>query len=389
MISANGEKEVSDLIVEAIEASGPDGSIIVEEAKGFKSNLTIVDGFRLERGYLSPYFVTDKNKMTCEFEKPLIILADREFASIKDLMKPLEMALECSRPTLVIGNEIEGEALQGMVLNKVKGSLRVCAIKSPGFSSIRREMLEDLQTIVGGTIIDSSFEMNKFQMEDFGQCKKTIINRTTTMVISHDNSKNSKIGERVESLKERLDQPGLEDAEKELLSGRIQQLAGGISILRIGAATESELIERHDRVDDALHATKAAIQEGILPGGGVALVRTRRKILNEMTKQTDQDIRAGLDIMFRAVVAPFKQIIKNGVHSPDSILAKVSNSNTTLGYDARENNFGDMYEIGIVDPHKVVRCAIENAVSAATMLLNVECCMIEVEKQQTDSDNYL
>jgi chaperonin GroEL len=390
MISSNGEKEIADLIVSAIEASGADGSIIVEEAKGFKSNLTVVDGFKLSRGFLSPYFVTDKNRMTCEFENPLILLADREFSSIHDLMKPLEMALEASRPILVVANDIEGEALQGLVLNKMKGSLRVCAIKSPGFGSVRHEMLQDIQTIVGGHIVDASFDMNKFEMEHFGQCKKTIIHRTTSMIISYDNNdRKNEILERIDSLKEILENNILENIEKELITNRIQQLAGGISILRIGAATESELIERYDRVDDALHATKAAMQEGILPGGGVALVRTRKAIFDEIKKQKNSDINAGLTIMTRACCEPFKQIIRNGSNSPEEILSKVINSKNDMGYDAREDKLEDMFEIGIVDPYKVVRCAIENAVSAATMLLNVECCMIEFKKQVNDSDNYL
>jgi len=389
IISSNNERDVADLVVKAIEASGPDGSIIVEEAKGFKSDLTVVDGFRLERGYLSPYFVTDKNKMTCEFDKPLILLADREFNSIHDLMKPLELALESSNPILIIANDIQSDALQGVVLNKVKGSLRVCAIKSPGFGTTRHDMLIDLQTVVGGSVITNSFDMKSFKMSDFGKCAKTIIHRGMSMIVSDENNKNDEIEKRAHVIKEKLEGGfGLESAEKDVLQYRLQQLSGGISILRVGAATESELIERYDRVDDALNATKAALQEGILPGGGVALVRTKNSLKKLLKKIECPDKKAGIEIMIRVVCEPFKQIIKNGHKSPNTILDNIENSNTNIGYDARNDKFGNMYLLGIVDPHKVVRCAIENAVSASTMLLSVGCCMINV-KQNNESDNYL
>ena len=389
MISANGEKETAELIVNAIEASGVDGNIIVEEAKGFKSSLSVVDGFRVERGYLSPYFVTDKNKMTCEFDKPLIFLANREFTSIRDLMKPLELSLEVSRPVLVIANDVEGDALQGLVLNKTKGALRVCAIKSPGFGNSRHDLLNDLQAVVGGTIVDASFDMNKFSMEDFGTCKKTITHRGNTLLVAQEgHNRDDYIQQRVYAIKSQFDNPGLEDVEVELLKYRLQQLAGGISILRIGAATESELIERYDRVDDALHATRAALQEGILPGGGVALARASKSLQLDIDSESSADVRAGIEIMQRSCVEPFKQIIRNGHNSPDSLLTQILSTDDYIGYDARNDVLGNMFDIGIVDPHKVVRCAIENAVSAATMLLNVGCCMIEIEKQSNDDNSY-
>lgn len=388
LISANGEKEIASLIVKAMQAAGADGSVIVEEAKGFKSELNIVDGFRLERGFLSPYFVTDKNKMTCEFERPLILLADREFSSIRDLMKPLEIALESSRPILVIGNDIQGDALQGMVLNKVKGSLRVCAIKSPGFGASRHDMLLDLQTIIGGTVITSSFDINEFSMDDFGSCEKCIIHKNMTMLISKDNKKSDKIEARINNIKEKIkERYRLQDGEEAILNYRLRQLSGGIAILRVGAATESELIERYDRVDDALHATKAAMQEGILPGGGVALARSSKLIQEASLNESNPDIKAGMEIMSRAVISPFKQIIENGHMSSEALLTQVISKNDNTGYDSRNNKFGNMYELGIVDPHKVVRCAIENAGSAAMMLLSVECCLISL-KQENHEDNY-
>lgn len=389
LISANGEEETAHLIVEAIKTAGENGNVIVEEAKGFRSELIVVDGFRLERGFLSPYFVTDKNKMTCEFSKPLILLADRDFNSIRDLMKPLEIALESSRPILVIGNDIQGDALQGIVLNRVKGSLRVCAIKSPGFGSARHDMLIDLQTVVGGKVITQSFEMSDFSMDDFGTCEKVIINKNSTMIISKDSNKDKKeIKDRIRAIKTTLSEGyTLEQPEKELLLYRLKQLSGGIAILRIGAATESELIERYDRVDDALNATKAAMQEGILPGGGVALVKCKKFIKQAILEEKDPDTIAGMQIILRSIEAPFRQIIANGNGSADGILTKLEECENNIGYDSRNKATGDMYELGIVDPHKVVRCAIENATSSASMLLNVGCCMINV-KHEGDEDIY-
>jgi chaperonin GroEL len=272
LISANGEEEIANLIVEAIKASGVDGEVIVEEAKGFKSSLTIVDGYQLERGYLSPYFITDKDKSICDFKDPLILMVDSNFSSIHGLMKPLEKALDMNRPIVIIANEIDDEALQGLVLNKVKGSLRVSAIKSPGFGATRHDLLNDLQSIIGGVVIDASFNMEEFDESMFGSCKRVIIQRSTTLFVS-DNKKNERILERISAIKNSLEDPGISSDERELYTYRLRQLSGSISILRVGAATEAELIERYDRVDDALHATKAALSEGILPGGGIALAR--------------------------------------------------------------------------------------------------------------------
>lgn len=389
MISANGEEEIADLIVSAIEAAGPDGSVIVEEAKGFKSELTVVDGFRLERGFLSPYFVTDKNKMTSEFKKPYILLADRDFNSIHDLMKPLEMCLDSGRPILVVANDIAGDALQGLVLNKVKGSLRVCAIKSPGFGAARHDMLLDLQSVVGGTIITQSYDFNDFKIEDFGTCEKVIIHKSMSMIITnnqHGNQEN--INSRIESIKSRMEEKySLESEEMSVLKYRLQQLSGGIAILRVGAATESELIERYDRVDDALNATRAALQEGILPGGGIALAKASLAVMKDAKLIENSDIKAGMEIVARAIKYPFLQIIKNGADRSDAILEKILSSGNTTGYDAKNKKIGDMYELGIVDPYKVVRCALENAVSAASMLLSVDCCLINIEQKNIE-DNY-
>ena len=374
LISANGEEEVASLIVSAIKASGVDGEVIVEEAKGFKSSLTVVDGYQLERGYLSPYFITDKDKSICDFKDPLILMADTNFNSIQSLMHPLEAALDMNRPVVVIANEIDDEALQGLVLNKVKGSLRVAAIKSPGFGATRHELLNDLQSIIGGVVLDASFDMKEFTPDMFGTCKRAVIQRASTLFMS-DDSKTERCLARISAIKESLEDPGITSDERELCNYRLRQLSGAISILRVGAATEAELIERYDRVDDALHATKAALSEGILPGGGVALVRAYLKIREAESSETDPSVKSGLFIVSQACQEPFKQIVRNGGKNPDAYLTRIFDQESNIGFDFRNDNFGDMFELGIVDPFKVTRCALENASSAAVALLSVGSAM--------------
>jgi chaperonin GroEL len=380
IISANGEIDTAELIVEAISASGVDGSVIVEQAKGFKSELTVVDGYNINRGYLSPYFVSDKNKMTCEYSNPLILIADREFNSIHEVMKPLEIALEKNKPILIIANEIAGDALQGIVLNRTKGSLRICAIKSPGFNIARHDMLIDMSALLGGSVITNSFDMNDFSENDFATCEKVIIGRSSTLFVSKDKKQNDAVVSRMTSIKQQLEGSyALTDGEIKTLKYRLKQLCGKISILRVGAATESELIERYDRVDDALNATKAALEEGILPGGGIALVKCKKILMEKTTSIDDASIKAGYEIVMRAILEPFRQIIRNGNEAHEAILEKVLATDNADGYDARNKKIGNMYDLGILDPFKVVRCALENAVSCSLMLLNVECCLINIE----------
>jgi chaperonin GroEL len=384
LISANGEEEIAKLIVDAIDAAGVDGHVIVEEAKGFKSNLTIVDGYQVERGYLSPYFVTDKNKMICEFKDPMILVADRSFNTIHELMKPLEVALDKARPILVIANDIDGDAMQGLVLNRVKGSLRVCAIKSPGFGATRHELLNDLESIIGGTVINSSFDMQNCDENIFGTCKKVIIHKGTALFINDQSSKEKdNVLSRIKIIKDKLKHPGLDPNEKELLEYRLQQLSGGIAILRVGASTESELIERYDRVDDALNATKAAIQEGIVPGGGVAFIKSISNLDKIRSTTADQSVNAGLSIVAAACHEPFNQIILNSGKSPEVLLSKIKESDDFMGYDSRNDKLDNMFKLGVVDPCKVVRCAIENAASAASMLLSAGSAMVEIDEGKT------
>jgi chaperonin GroEL len=331
----------------------------------------------MERGFLSPYFVTDKNKMVTEFKKPLILMADRSFTSIRELMKPLEIALEMGRPIVVIANEIEGDAMQGLVLNRTKGSLQVAAIKSPGFGGTRHDMLLDLESIIGGKVIDNGFDMTSFEMEMFGTCKKIVIQKSKTLIVN-DDKKTEAAKDRMVTIKDRLDYPGLTNEERAVLRYRLQQLSGGIAILRVGAATESELIERYDRVDDALHATRAAIEEGVLPGGGIALYASSAGIKDITKDELEEDFKTGYQLLKNACAEPFKQILTNAGLNHTKIMSSIRSENAT-GYDVRNKKFGDMFELGVLDPAKVSRCALENAVSAATMLLLADCSLIEVK----------
>ncbi len=370
LVSCNNERETAELIVNAIKKVGSEGSIIVEEAKGYKSDLKIVEGFQVDRGYMSPYFVTDEDKNQAILEKCHILILNKKIENMKEVVKPLEISLESGRPILVIANEIDNEALQGLVVNKIKGNLKVCAIKSPGFGDARHDLLGDIATITGANVIDHSHDMEDFEDVWLGECKKVIVDRSGSLFIADDKDIKEKVDSRITTVKSMLDDPSLEPKQRDYLNYRLQRLNGGVAILRIGAATEAEMIERRDRVDDALHATRAALEEGIVPGGGVALIIAAEKIKNSDSP--------GCAIIKNACLAPLKQIVKNTGKSSELVIEKIKErADTNFGYDAREAKYGDMYELGVIDPHKVVRCAIQNACSAASLLLTSDCAIVD------------
>jgi chaperonin GroEL len=377
LISCNGEEEIADLIVTGIKNVGVDGSIIVENAKGYKSELTLVEGLQLNRGYLSPYFVNNQDKMICSFEKSLVLLIGRKVESLKELLKPLEFALSSEKQVLLIVDDIEDEVLQGLVLNKTKGNLKVCVIKSPGFGNNRHDMLVDLSSITGAKIFDNSSDIKEFKEEDFGILKKCIISRNSSLFLA-DNDRQDDINKRIDFIKDRLANEMLEENDIIAINHRLTQLSGGIALLRVGASTEAEMLERRDRVDDALSATRAALQEGIVAGGGVAIASA---ILNIKPELIDDQI--GFDILKHACFAPITQIVKNTGKSADLVIEKIHESGKKdYGYDASNENFGNMFELGVIDPLKVVRCALQNASSAATLLLTSECAMIDENKNE-------
>lgn len=372
MVSCNGEKEIAQLITKAINEVGFDGSVLVEEAKGFKSDLHLVEGVNINRGYLSPYFITDQDKMHALLENCHVLLLNKKVTSIKEMIQPLEICLETGYPILVIANEIDNEALQGLVLNRVQGNLKVCAIKSPGFGNSRYDMLYDLSTLTGATVYGETDDLKNITVEDLGKCKKIIVSRDNTLFVATDQD-NKELEKRIKVLQQKIEAEDLELEELKILKYRIHQLKGKIAVLRVGASTEAEMIERRDRVDDALSATRAALKEGILPGGGTALIKASTHL-----KSCKDDHEPGYRIVAKACEAPFRQIVKNSGKSDDLILQKVLDMDvSSAGYDARSEQFGDMFEMGIIDPHKVVRCAIENASSAATLLLTSDCAMVD------------
>ena len=377
-ISANGESEIGKLLVRAISAVGKDGVITVEEAKGFETSLTVVEGLRFEKGYLSPYFITNHDKMTAEIENPYVLLCNKKITSLKDLMPILEAVLNSQRGILIIADDLDGDAMQGCVVNKLRGSLSICAVKSPAFGENRVAMMEDLAALLGTQVFShaSGEKLSEIKLEELGSCKRVAIGKTTTTLIGCAGSKDD-IVYRAQGIREQLKDKSLSSDERENLKIRLSKLAGGVAILKVGGATEVELKERKDRVDDALSATQAAIEEGILPGGGIALVRASSSL--SIPDDESQGFEAGIKIVKSACLSPLKQIVKNAGGTPDVVLENVKNSEKNNGYNAYDDTYGDMLEMGIVDPLKVVRTALENGVSAAAMMLTVGCAMVEDE----------
>jgi len=375
-ISANGESEIGELICKALRSVGKDGVVTVEEAKGFNSSLTIVEGVQINRGYLSPYFINNQEKMVSDLVNPYVLLCNEKIDNLRDIMGILESAAQSQSSILIIADDIEGEAMQGMVINKTRGALKICAIKAPGFGESRINMLEDLSVILGCEVISSASDksISDLDLADLGRCKKVVVGRNSSIFIDGAGKKED-IDNRIDNIRCQLEDVVLDDAERGLLKSRLSKLSGGIAVLRVGGATEAELKERRDRVDDALSATQAAIESGIVPGGGVALVRASFSLTS--LKGID-GISAGREVIRKACESPLKQIVANSGGTPDVVLERVKKmKKNTHGYNAMTDTYGDMFEMGIIDPFKVVRCALENAVSAASMMLTVGCAMIE------------
>jgi len=375
-ISANGEKEIGDLIFEAVSAVGSDGVVAVEEAKGFNSSLTIVEGMQIDRGYLSPYFITNQEKMIAELEKPYVLLYDKNIENMREIMPILEKIASEQRSLLIVADDVSGDAMQGIVVNKTRGVLKVCAIKAPGFGESRVNMLEDLAAVLDCNVISiaDGNTIENVELCDLGTCKRAMIGRSSSIFIDGSGDE-TVIKDRVDNLKSQLKDISLDDDDRNHLKMRLSRLSGGVAILRVGGATETELKERKDRVDDALNATQAAIESGILPGGGVSLVRAASSLISN--KKLD-GVDAGFQVVKNSCLVPLRQIVENSGGAPDLILEKIKNmKKDTHGYNALTDTFGDMFEMGIIDPLKVVRSALKNASSAASMMLTVGCAMIE------------
>ena len=380
-ISANSDETIGNLIAEAMEKVGKDGVITVEEAKGIEDELEVVEGMQFDRGYLSPYFVTNTEKMTCEIDTPLILLTDSKINSLKDLVPVLEQIQQTGRPLLIIADDVEGEALSTLVLNKLKGVLNITAVKAPGFGDRKKAMLNDIAILTGATLITDEFglTLEKATLAELGQCDKIVIDKDNTVVVGGKGSQEA-VEARVAEIKVQ-EQNTTSEYDKEKLQERLAKLAGGVAVIKVGAATETEMKEKKDRVDDALSATKAAVDEGIVIGGGAALIKAAAKVNLDLV----DDQLIGSEIILRAIQAPLKQIAINAGYDAGVVANKVMDSNEpNLGFNAATGEYVDMLEAGIIDPLKVERVALLNATSVSSLLLTTEATISDVQEPDLD-----
>lgn len=381
-VSANGEKDLGHLIATAIETVGQDGVVTVEEAKGFNSSLSVVSGARLDRGYLSPYFVTNQDKMVCELDKPVVLILNARLDTLRDIAGFLERILASKRSLLILCEDVDGEALQGLVVNKLKGILNVCAVRLPGIGESRYDFAQDLASLLGTSVYHGAdiSSLSSVNLDSLGSCTRITISKQETILVGAKGTPES-YADRVTEIRVRSDETADED-EREHCKRRLALLSGGVAVLRVGGATEAELRERRDRVDDALHATQAALREGIVPGGGVALARA--SALLSATKGTGPEA-AGRQVVRIACCSPLRQIVANSGGVSDIVLSKVLEGSDRQGYNAYTEQYGDMLEMGIIDPAKVVRCALRNAASAAGMMLTAGCSIVEDDSAQLNT----
>ncbi len=382
-ISANGDEEIGTLIAQAMEKVNKEGVITVEEAKGTTTEVQVVEGMQFDRGYISPYFVTDTEKMQCEMENPYILLYDKKISVIKDFLPLLEKSLQTGRPLLIIAEDIDSEALATLVVNRLRGGLKVCAVKAPGFGDRRKEMLRDIAVLTGGTVISEetglTLEMTTIDM--LGQAEKVTVDKDNTTIVNGLGKKKD-INERVAQIKAQIENT-TSDYDREKLQERLAKLAGGVAVLYVGAASEVEMKEKKDRVDDALSATRAAIEEGTVPGGGIAYIRAT-KVLEGLKGETD-DETTGIEIIKRAIEEPLRQIVANAGKEGAVIVQKVKESDGDFGYNARTNSFEHLSTSGVIDPAKVARVALENAASIAGMFLTTMCVIADKKEEKSDA----
>ncbi|MCY4574109.1 MAG: chaperonin GroEL, partial [Gemmatimonadetes bacterium] len=374
-ISANNKMEICELIAEAMEKVGKDGVITVEEARGLETELDTVEGMQFDRGYLSPYFVTDPERMEAALEEPMILIHDKKVSSMKDLLPILEKVVQMGKPLLVIAEDVEGEALATLVVNKLRGTLKVASVKAPGFGDRRKAMLEDIAVLTGGQVISEEvgFKLENAVPSDLGSAKQVVIDKDNTTIIDGAGDE-GKIQGRIEEIKAARDKT-TSDYDREKLEERLAKLAGGVAVINVGAATETEMKERKALVEDALHATRAAVQEGIVPGGGVALLRAQTAL--DGLKLDREDEQIGANILRRALESPIRQIAANAGAEPSIVVAKVRDGEGGYGYNAQTDTYQDLVKAGVIDPTKVVRSALQNAASIASLLLTTEAVVVE------------
>ena len=377
-ISANNDDTVGELIADAFKKVGKEGVITVEEAKGTDTYVDIVEGMQFDRGYLSPYFVTNSEKMIAELDNPFILLYDKKISTMKDLLPVLEPVAQSGKSLLIIAEDIDGEALATLVVNKLRGALRIAAVKAPGFGDRRKAMLEDIAILTGGTVIaeERGFTLENATIDMLGRAERVAIDKDNTTIVNGA-GKSEDIQARVGQIKAQMEVT-TSDYDKEKLQERLAKLAGGVAVLYVGAPSEVEMKEKKDRVDDALHATRAAVEEGIVPGGGVALLRARAVLSKIKTDNSDEI--TGIQIVNKAVEAPLRTIVENAGGEGSVVIAKVLESRNSFGYNAKTEKYVDMYRAGIIDPKKVTRVALENAASVAGMILTTECALVDIKE---------
>ncbi len=380
-ISANNDKEIGDLIAEAMEKVGKDGVITVEEARGLETTLETVDGMQFDRGYLSPYFVTDPEKMEAVLEDALILIHDKKISSMKDLLPVLEKVAQLGKPLLIIAEDVEGEALATLVVNKLRGTLRVSAVKAPGFGDRRKAMLQDIAIITGGQVVSDEvgFKLENAQITDLGKAKRIVVDKDNTTLIDGAGVEDSIKG-RIAEIRAAIDK-ATSDYDKEKLQERLAKISGGVAVINVGAATEAEMKEKKARVEDALHATRAAVEEGIVPGGGVALIRAQKALKTLKLEDTEEQI--GVDIIRKAIEEPLRMIVQNAGGEGSIVLEKVrSSKDDKFGYNALTDTYEDLVASGVIDPTKVTRTALQNAASIAGLLLTTEAIIVEKKEEK-------
>lgn len=379
-ISANSDEQVGAIIAEAMEKVGKEGVITVEDGKSLENELDVVEGMQFDRGYLSPYFINDAEKQIAGLDNPFVLLFDKKISNIRDLLPVLEQVAKASRPLLIIAEDVEGEALATLVVNNIRGILKTVAVKAPGFGDRRKAMLQDIAILTGGVVISEEvgLSLEKATLEDLGQAKRIEIGKENTTIIDGFGDA-AQIEARVAEIRQQIE-TATSDYDKEKLQERVAKLAGGVAVIKVGAATEVEMKEKKDRVEDALHATRAAVEEGVVAGGGVALLRARAALENLHTGNADQD--AGVQIVLRAVESPLRQIVANAGGEPSVVVNKVLEGKGNYGYNAGSGEYGDMIEMGVLDPAKVTRSALQHAASIAGLMLTTDCMIAEIPEEK-------
>jgi chaperonin GroEL len=378
-ISANGDTTIGDIIADAMDKVGKDGTITVEEAKGIETTLDVVEGMQFDKGYLSPYFVTSPDTMETVMEDPYILIFEKKVSSLQDLLPLLQNVAKSGKPLLIIAEDVEGEALATLVVNKLRGTLQVCAVKAPGFGDRRKAMLEDIAILTGGKFIsdDLGIKLESVQVADLGRAKRVTIDKENTTIVE-GSGKSIDIQGRITQIRRQIEET-TSDYDREKLQERLAKLAGGVAVINVGASTESEMKEKKARVEDALHATRAAVEEGIVPGGGVALLRGQTA-LDDLTASGDEAI--GIDIVRRACDAPLRQLVDNAGIEGAVVVAEVKKLKGANGYNVANGEYVDMFKSGIIDPTKVTRSALQNAASIASLLLTTECMITEIPEKK-------